>query len=123
MKHRVWRHLSYAIAAAIALTGSACGNSAGISQAASAGIWSEQTRVPGAYLVTLADGAQYQAITDVYGRFGIKDRKDLGNNVYLVTLTEDPGLSAMEKLRGANTLIKAVQPNYRYRTRDRWRAQ
>jgi hypothetical protein len=57
-----------------------------------------------------------KAIADLYGRFGIKGIKDLGNNVFLVTLTEDPGPEMMEKLRGGNTHIKSVQPNYIYRT-------
>ena len=74
-----------------------------------------QQRVPGQYLVTLAPGAEANAINAIYGRFGIKSARSIGNNVYLVALTEDPGPDAMEKLRAGNAHIRAVQPNYVYR--------
>ena len=102
----------------VAGTAAGCtrGDVPGNPKAAPADAWSRQTRVQGEYLVTVATGADVNAIADVYGRFGIKDSKDLGNNVVLVTLTEDPGPETMEKLRGGNARIKAVQPNYVYRT-------
>ena len=110
------RLIAFAMAVAGAAAGFACGNSPGNPQAAPAGAWSQQTRVPGEYLVTLAVSAEVKVIADLYGQFGIKGIKELGNNVFLVTLTEDPGPETMEKLRGGNAQIKAVQPNYIYRT-------
>ena len=110
------RLIALAMAVAGAVAGYACGNSPGNPQAAPASAWSQQTRVPGEYLVTLAADAAVNAIADLYGRFGIKGIKELGNNVFLVTLIEDPGLEKMEKLRGGNAHITAVQPNYVYRT-------
>ena len=98
------RHLP---AFAIAVAGAA---------AAPAGSWSEQTRAPGEYLVTLAAPADVKAIADVYGRFGIRGIERLGSNVFLVTLTEDPGPATMEKLRAENAHIKAVEPNSLYRS-------
>ena len=76
---------------------------------------SRQTRVPGEYLVTLAEGADVKAIVDLYGRFGIKGTRGLGSNIFLITLTQDPGPAKMEALRGQNAQIKAVQPNFVYR--------
>jgi hypothetical protein len=78
--------------------------------------WSQQTRTPGEYLVTLAAPAEARAIADVYGRFGIRAIQPLGNDVFLVTLTEDPGPATMEKLRAENARIKAVEPNLLYRS-------
>jgi len=75
---------------------------------------SRQTRAPGEYLVTLAAGADAKAIADLYGRFGIEGTRDLGRNVFLVRLTEDPGPAKLEELRGQNAQIKAVQPNFVY---------
>jgi hypothetical protein len=72
--------------------------------------------VPGEYLVTLDARADVKAIAELYGRFGIKSIQDLGRNIMLVTITEDPGPAKMEELRGQNELIKAVQPNFVYRT-------
>ena len=76
---------------------------------------SRQTRVPGEYLVTIASGAEENAITDLYGRLGIRAIKPVGNRVFLVTLTDDPGLATMQKLREGSRHITAVQPNYSYR--------
>ena len=77
---------------------------------------SRETRVPGEYLVTLAEGADVKAIADLYGRFGIKGTQGLGRNIFLVTLREDPGPAKMEELRAQNAQIKAVQPNFVYRS-------
>lgn len=84
---------------------------------------SQQTRVPGDYLVTLAEGADVKVIADLYGRFGIKSMKDLERNIFLVTLTDDPGPSKMEELRGQNAHVTAVQPNFVYRINGSGNAQ
>lgn len=76
---------------------------------------SRQKRVPGEYLVTLAPGADVEVITHLYGQFGIKGMKDIGHNIFHVTLTEDPGPAKMEYLRAQDNRIKAVQPNFVYR--------
>ena len=73
-------------------------------------------RRPGEYLVTLVPGADAKVIADLYGRFGIKSIKDLGRNIFLVILAEDPGPDRMEEIGGQNAHVKAIQPNYRYRT-------
>ena len=80
--------------------------------------YAQQTRAPGEYVVTLAAPAEVKLIADVYGRFGIKGIERLGSNVFLVTLTEDPGPATMEKLRAENPHIKAVEPNFRYRSQE-----
>lgn len=95
---RVLVALVMAVAGAVA--GFACADSPGNPESKPAGAGSQQTRVPGEYLLTLAARAEVRAIADLYGRFGIKGIKDLGNNVFLVTLSEDPGPEMMEKLRG-----------------------
>ena len=77
---------------------------------------SRQTRVPGEYLVTLAEGAEVKAIADLYGRFGIKQTRRVGENLFLLNLTEDPGPAKVEELRSQNAQIKAVQPNFIYRS-------
>ena len=97
--------MRYLAAFALAVAGAAAGYA-----------WSQQARAPGEYLVTLAAPAEVKAIADVYGRFGIKGIERLGNNVFLVTLTEDPGPETMEKLRAENPRIKAVEPNVLYRS-------
>ena len=112
MKLATWRLAVVAGAAALC----ACGNPTVSAQTPPPETKSQQ-RVPGQYLVTLAAGAEANAIDALYGRFGVKGVRSIGNNVYLVTLIEDPGPDAMEKLRAGNAHIRAVQPNYVYRAR------
>jgi hypothetical protein len=96
--------------------GHACGSSPAEPQATPAGTATQQSRVPGEYLVTLAAPARVQAITDLYGRFGVKSLRQVAPNVFLMTLTEDPGPAAIEKLRTGNVHIRAVEPNLFYQT-------
>jgi hypothetical protein len=77
---------------------------------------SQDNRVPGEYIVTLTPQARAAAIADLYGRFAIQSVKPLGNDVYLMQLSEDPGPVVIESLGRSNAHIKAVQPNYGYRT-------
>lgn len=87
-----------------------------IAVAGAAAGYAQQTRAPGEYLVTLAAPAEVKAIADAYGRFGIRGIERLGDNVFLVTLTEDPGPATMEKLRAEDARIRAVEPNLLYRS-------
>jgi hypothetical protein len=96
--------------------GSACSQTPNDSAPAPKDFSSRQTRVPGEYLVTLAPGTDVKAIAELYGRFGIKGTRDMGNNLFLVTFTEDPGPAKIEELRSQNAKIKAVQPNFIYRS-------
>jgi hypothetical protein len=100
--------MRYVAAFALAMAGLAAGYA-----------WSQQARAPGEYLVTLAAPAEVKAIADAYGRFGIRGIERLGSNVFLVTLTEDPGPETMEKLRAENPRIKAVEPNVLYRSQGK----
>ena len=76
---------------------------------------SQQTRITGEYLVTLAPGTDPKGIDEQYGRFQIKRTQSLGRDVYLVTLVEDPGPEKMKELGARSVHIKAVQPNFTYR--------
>ena len=109
------------IALAVTLAGvgaaSACGSPAPHAPEPAAAAGARQSRVPGEYLVTVAARNGVEAIAELYGRFGIKGIQDLGHNVFLVTLTEDPGPARMEQLLGGNARIRAVQPNFVYGTR------
>jgi hypothetical protein len=107
-----------ALAVAGAIAGYAFGDPPGKPEPPPGGNPAQQTRMPGEYLVTLAAAAEVQTIADVYGRFGIRGIKHLGSNVFLVTLTEDPGPSTMEKLRAENAHIKAVEPNVLHRSQE-----
>lgn len=72
-------------------------------------------RVRGEYIVTLATGADAKAIEAAFGALGVRRIQDLGANMYLVVLAEDPGLERMEELRAKDERIRAVQPNFTYR--------
>ena len=116
MKFGMRRLIALAVTLAGAAAGSACGDAPGNPEAAPAAR-AQHTRAPGEYLVTLAARDNVKAIIDLYGQFGIKGIQDLGHNIFLLTLTEDPGLATMVQLRGENAHIRAVQPNLVYGTR------
>ena len=78
--------------------------------------WSGQTRVPGEYLVTLDAGTDVNVISQAYGSLGIKSIKKLGNDVFQINFGDDPGPEKMEALRNQDSRIKAVQPNFIYRS-------
>ena len=94
--------------------GSACGQLPDDSVSAPADSWSQQTRVPGQYLVTLGAGVEAQTIAVRLEQFGVKAVRDLGRDTYLVTLSRDPGPETMEKFAREAAGIKTIQPNYRY---------
>jgi hypothetical protein len=112
------RRIALLVAVAGIFAGSACSQPAQEPATAPTDSFSRQTRVPGEYLVTLAEGADAKAIADVYGRFVIKQTRRVGENLFLVTLTADPGPAKVEELRGQSAQIKAVQPNFVYRSND-----
>ena len=103
----------------VAMTGLAAGSSCSQTQHNPAPTPTDfslpQTRIPGEYLVTLTAGADVKAIADLYGRFGIKNTRLLGPNVFLLTLNEDPGPAKVEEVRKQSAQIKAIQPNFVYR--------
>ncbi len=72
---------------------------------------SRQAKAPGEYLITLAPGADARVVAALYGRFGIKEMKDRGHNVFRVILAEDPGPARMEELRKQSAYIRSVQPD------------
>ena len=117
------RLIALAMALAGAAAASACGHTPSNPTLTPTDFSPRQTRVRGEYLVTLAPGTDVKVIADLYGRFGIKGIKDLGRNIFLVTLTEDPGPAKMEELRGQNAHVTAIQPNFVYRTNGPGNAQ
>ena len=123
MGYGMRRLISLAVAIAGMAAGFACGHTPTKPGLTSMDFSSRQTRVPGEYLVTLVPGTDVKVINDLYGRFGIKGIQDLGLNIFLVILTEDPGPTKMEELRGQNAHVKAIQPNFIYRTQVPGNAQ
>ena len=101
-----------AFAVVFAALGAACSQS--VPESVSPPNDLRQTRVAGEYLVTLASGADTRAIVEVYGRLGIKGTQELGNGLVLVKFAEDPGLAKLDELRGRDSRVKAVQPNFVY---------
>ncbi|MEO8717221.1 MAG: hypothetical protein ABI423_03265 [Burkholderiales bacterium] len=104
--------LAVALAGAAAI--SACGNPALGNRETTPAVQAQNTRVPGEYLVTVAPRVRAKAIAELYEQFGIKDIRDLGGNIFLLILAEDPGPARMEQLREENAHIRAIQPNFTY---------
>ena len=117
MKPGTRRLVALAVTLALASAAAACGSPAPRTTQATAPAGVRQDRVPGEYLVTVAARDRVAAIADLYGQFGIKEIRDLGSTVFLITVTEDPGPARMEQVRGGSAHILAVQPNLVYGTR------
>ncbi|MGK5087084.1 hypothetical protein WDW86_05960 [Bdellovibrionota bacterium FG-2] len=113
----MYRFSALALVAAVA-GGPACRHTPSAPKVPPIDYASHQTRVPGEYLITLTPGANVKIISELYGLLGIKKIKDLGHNLFQVTLTEDPGPEKIEELRGKNAQIKATQPNAIYRIHE-----
>lgn len=74
-----------------------------------------QAQVARQYLVTVAAGAGEGAVREAFGRLGITALQPLGNDTFLVTVGEDPGLAKVEELGRQDPRIRAVQPNLVYK--------
>ena len=123
MQFRWWQCSGLVVAMAGLVAGSACSRTPGDPAPKPMDFSSRQTQVPGEYLVTLAAGADIKVIAELYGRFGIKGTQELGRNVFLVRLSEDPGPAKLEELRSRNAQIKSIQPNFVYRASGRGNIQ
>ena len=71
----------------------------------------QKPRVPDEYLVTLAPNVDEAVIYEYYKRFGIKYVRQLGDETYLLVLSNDPGPHEMDVLIQDESRIKLVQPN------------
>lgn len=67
------------------------------------------------YLVTVSAGAGEGAVREALGPLGLTAVKPIGNDSFLVTLGEDPGLAKLEALARQDARLKAVQPNFVYK--------
>ena len=117
MKLGLRRLAALAVTLGLASAAAACGSPAPRTPQAAAPAAARQNRVPGEYLVTVVARDRVAAIADLYGQFGIKNIRDLGGTVFLLSVTEDPGPARMEQVRGESAHILAVQPNLVYGTR------
>lgn len=101
-----------AIAAAVAI--SACTHAPVAPSHAAPERSVQQARVPDEYLVTLAPDVDERVISEFYGRFGIKELDALGDETYLLVVTNDPGPQEMEDLISEDARFRAVHPNIIY---------
>ncbi len=103
---------AWMLVAAMALA--ACGHVPSSTQQAAES--TDAPRVPGEYVVTLEAGEKESAITERYGRLGIKRMLPLGGGVFLLNISNDPGPREMENQIKPDKRIKSVQPNFIYRS-------
>ena len=101
------------------VAGTSCGHGEDNKSATLEDFSTPQDKVRGEYLVTLSAGADVEVITSVYGQFGIQKMKNVGNNVVLVTLSEDPGQTRMDEIGAQESRIEAIQPNLVYRSQPK----
>jgi hypothetical protein len=80
--------------------------------------YQKQNTAPGEYLVTVTAKGNAKEIKRIFSKFSIVSVSGLDNTpgVFLVKFKDDPGLEAVQNTASKNGQIKAVQPNFIYRT-------
>jgi hypothetical protein len=73
-------------------------------------------RVPGEYIVTLSPDAGVEVIARALAAYAPVLGRDLGEGRYLVHVGTDPGPDKVSAAVRGEPAIKAVQPNFVYRT-------
>ncbi len=71
-------------------------------------------QAPGEYIVTVSAGAGEDLLRRQYRIYGIRDITDLGADMFLLRLGNDPGLDAVQRKASESGQVRAVQPNYIY---------
>lgn len=68
------------------------------------------------YLVTVTPGAGEAAVRAALAPFGLTAVKPIGNDTFLITLGEDPGLARVDAFGKQDARIRTVEPNFVYRS-------
>ncbi len=73
-----------------------------------------QQTVPNEYLVTVKPGHGESAARTALSSLGVREISRVSDRLFLVKVTNDPGLAEVEKLAKLTPGIEAVQPNFIY---------
>lgn len=77
-----------------------------------------QNVVPCEYLFTVDKTCDVQCLYSLLHKdYSINNIKAIGNNLFLVTFTIDPGLDALLSMYNNVSTIKAMQSNFKYKLR------
>jgi len=75
-----------------------------------------QNVVPCEYLFTVDETCDVQCLYSLLVKdYSITNIKAIGNNLFLVTFTIDPGMDALLSMYNNTSIIKAIQPNFKYK--------
>ena len=76
----------------------------------------DNSRVPGEYIVTLSEDGDESVIHEYFGEFDIIEVRKLSKSMFLLRIKNDPGVENIEESLECSPFLKAVQPNFRYRS-------
>lgn len=71
-------------------------------------------RVVGDYIVRGEASLERETLQALFGRYGIREIRDLGRSRFYLRLEDDPGLSAIRKTASGEAQIESVEPNLKY---------
>jgi hypothetical protein len=112
------RYWSGALLVAIALVSlAACGGESSEKPPAplERGSGTVQDRVPGEYVITVRSGGDADLLRDLYEEYGVRDVSEIGPDLFLLKLKEDPGVDEIRRKGIESGKVSAVQPNFIYR--------
>ncbi len=96
----------------VLLSSAACSNGAGPSRRVAAPpAADEPERVPGQYIIRLAQGASLEAALAHFDALGVKFSRRIMKDYYLIEVERDPGIPAMLGIGEAAAEIDNVEPN------------
>jgi hypothetical protein len=75
----------------------------------------KRTVVKGEYIVTLSAGAGKNFLLYFFSKYHVVKTRKIGRGLYLIKITDDPGLDALKGYARKNEKIKDIQPNFVYR--------
>lgn len=118
LRFRAWRLTVGVLLVVGGLGATACGHAVTDNppSAGMAGNNTSSTRVPGEYIVTLQQEGGAALVQELYADYGVRAVEDLGRGRFLVKLKKDPGLDEVQRVGMVSGKVKAVQPNFVYRS-------
>jgi hypothetical protein len=75
----------------------------------------ETGRVPGEYIIKVAEGVDEKALYRLFSTYIVVSVRKIHSNLYLIGLEHDPGPTVLRDEYLENDDILHIQPNYTYR--------
>lgn len=76
----------------------------------------QESRVPGEYLIGLIAGTDQAVVPAMFSAYGVEEWRHIRKDTYLVRLRSDPGPEEMARLVRDMAAVRYIEPNRIYKT-------